>query len=243
MLLVYHGGVTTALVLSAGGLFGAWQAGVWKAVAARMPPDIVLGASAGAWNAWAIAGGATPEELAARWRDPRIGEVLRFGPHRTGFLCAEPLHAMARELFEAYRPRMPLAFPLVEVPGLRVRLVRETEVTWRHLAAACSIPFGCPPVEIEGRRYVDGGLRASLPLWAAAEMGADRALAAFCLTNWPFRLLRRLFRPVAVPGSLAVTRVIPPRDLGSVRDALVWSRGNIERWIAQGERDALRALG
>ncbi len=235
--------MATALVFSAGGLFAAWQAGVWKAAAARMPPDIVLGASAGAWNAWAIAGGATPEELAARWRDPRIGQVLRFEPHCTGLLCAAPLHVMARELFEAYRPRVPVAFPLVEVPSLRLRLVRENEVTWRHLAAACTIPFGCPPVEIEGRRYVDGGVRAGLPLWAAAEMGADRALAAFCLTNWPFRLLRLLLRPRPAPASVAVTRVVPPRNLGSLCDAVVWSRANIDRWIEEGERDALRALG
>src|SRR2546427_8151414 len=38
----------TALVLSGGGMFGAYQAGVWKALSHELSPDIVVGASVGA---------------------------------------------------------------------------------------------------------------------------------------------------------------------------------------------------
>ena len=55
--------MTTAVVFSAGGMYAAWEAGVWKAIAGQVRPDLIAGASAGAWNGWAIAGGATPEEL------------------------------------------------------------------------------------------------------------------------------------------------------------------------------------
>ncbi len=37
----------TALVLSAGGMFGAYQAGAWGEISARFQPDLVVGASAG----------------------------------------------------------------------------------------------------------------------------------------------------------------------------------------------------
>ena len=47
-------------------MFAAYQAGVWKAVSSAFRPDIVIGASAGALNGWAIAGGCEPDELAAR---------------------------------------------------------------------------------------------------------------------------------------------------------------------------------
>lgn len=234
--------MATALVLSAGGLFAAWQAGVWKAVHTVVCPDMVLGASAGAWNAWAIAGGATAQELEDEWRDPGIAGILRFGLHGTGCLRPEPLYAKAREIFERVRPQMPFAMPLVELPSLRVRLVREHEVTWRHLAAACSIPFGYPPVEIDGRRYVDGGLRSSLPVWAAEQMGAADVVAVNCLTAWPFRALRKIVRPRGPSAKLRVTRVEPRENLGSLRDALVWSPRNIERWIEQGERDGNRVM-
>ncbi len=168
---VYHKSVATALVLSAGGLFAAWEAGVWKALAPRFRPDIVVGASAGAWNAWAIAGGASGEDLCRIWRDPQIGKIMQFGPHRAGLLRPGALYASARQMFESFQPRCPFACTLVELPSLRLRLFRGPEITWRHLAATCAIPFGFPPVEIDGRRYVDGGLRGALPLWAAGGDG------------------------------------------------------------------------
>jgi NTE family protein len=230
------------LVFSAGGLYAAWEAGVWNALHTAVQPDMVLGSSAGAWIAWAIAGGATAEELANEWRDPRIGRILQFGPHLAGFLRPRPLYAKALELFDRFQPRMPFAMPLVEVPSLRVRLVREREVTWRHLAAAASIPAGYPPVAIDGRLYVDGGLRSSLPLWAAEEMGATEAIAVNCLTAWPFRALRAVVRPRLPSANLRVSLIEPSDPLGSLRDSLVWSRYNIERWIVQGERDGYRAM-
>src|SRR5450759_2213571 len=106
----------TALVLSAGGLWAAWEVGAWSVLRERFRPDLIVGASAGAWNGWAIAGGCTPLELARLWLDPATGEVMRFGPHATGFLRGEPLRAKARELFERFSPRVPFALTTVEIP-------------------------------------------------------------------------------------------------------------------------------
>jgi NTE family protein len=234
--------VAVALVFSAGGLFAAWEIGVWKALESHVRPDMVLGASAGALNAWSIAGGASAAEMEQEWLNPRSGKIIKFGLHSSGMLRPQPLHAKARELFERFQPRMPFGCTLVELPSLRVRLVREREMTWQHLAATCAIPFGYPPVRIDGRRYVDGGLRSSLPVWAAEEMGATHAIAVNCLTAWPFRLLRAIVRPRAPSPKLRVTLIEPSDDLGSLRDTAVWSPGNIERWMAQGERDANRAM-
>jgi NTE family protein len=228
----------TALVLSAGGLWAAWEVGVWSVLRDRFRPDLIVGASAGAWNGWAIAGGCTPQELARLWMDPSTGQVMQFGMHRSGFLRGGPLCAKARELFERFRPSVPFALTIVELPSLRSRIVRDREITWQHLAASCAIPFGFPPVEIAGHSYVDGGLRAGLPLWAAEELGAKRALALNVLNTPGFRLLHRMMRGKRAGASLEVIRVEPSNRLGSLRDALRWDAANIERWIAQGERDA-----
>jgi NTE family protein len=227
-----------ALVLSAGGLWAAWEAGAWSVLATKFRPDLVVGASAGAWNGWAIAGGATPEQLKRQWLEPRIGKIMQFHLHRRGVLRGEPLLEMAQELFDLYRPRMPFALTIVEVPSLRSHIVREDKVTWRHLAASCAIPFGFPPVEIDGRRYVDGGLRAGLPLWAAEALGARRALALNVLSTPGFRLLHGLMRGKRASSALEVTRLEPSRRLGSLRDAMVWNPNNIERWIEMGRCDA-----
>lgn len=232
----------TALVLSAGGMFAAWEAGFWKVLSERFQPDIIVGTSAGAWNGWSIAGGAAPEDLIREWIDPRTAGIMQWGLHRRGCLRPETLHARAAELFARFQPRLPFGLTLTELPWLRQVLVRDREITWSHLAASASIPLCFPSVEIQGRRYVDGGLRAALPLWAAEAMGATRILALQVLNTLPFQILRLVMRPRRPSRNIEVVQYEPSEPLGSLRDAAVWSPANMERWIALGERDALRAL-
>jgi len=234
--------VRTALVLSAGGMFAAWEVGVWKSLEGRWKPDLIVGASAGAWNGWAIAGGASSADLVAEWCDPLLAKLMRLGLHASGILSPEPLHQKARKLFDEYRPMLPFGLTMVEVPGLGLKLVRDGEITWQHLAATASIPFCFPPMKIGDRRYVDGGFRGSLPLWAAEEMGATRAIALNCLTTWPFRLLRAVMQPRQASQALEVVRVEPSYPLGSIRDASVWDSENVRRWIELGEKDGIKAM-
>ncbi|HEY2013129.1 MAG TPA: patatin-like phospholipase family protein [Bryobacteraceae bacterium] len=233
--------MTTALVLSAGGMFAAWEVGVWKALFGRLKPDLIVGASAGAWNGWAIAGGATPEELTREWMDPLTAKIMRRGLHRFGVLRPEILYQKSRELFSRFQPRLPFGLTVVEVPRMKPTLVRDAEITWQYLAATASIPFGFPPVEIRGARYVDGGLMGALPLWAAERMGATRAIAVNSLTMLPFRLLRKVLPPPRFSAALEVIHIEPSESLGSLRSATVWSESNIRRWIDLGERDGNRA--
>ena len=224
-------------------MFAAWEAGFWKVLGERFRPDMIVGTSAGGWNGWAIAGGATAQDLIREWADPRTGAIMHWGPHRTGCLCPDLLHAQAGDLFGRYRPRLPFGLTLTELPRLRPVLVRDGEITWQHLAATASIPLCFPPLEIGGRRYVDGGLRAGLPLWAAEVMGATRIVALQVLTTLPFRLLRLFMRPPRPGPAVPVMQFEPSTPLGSLRDAAVWSSDNIRRWIDLGERDARNAVG
>ena len=241
-----------ALVLSAGGMFGAYQAGAWKALAEIFQPDLVVGASAGALNGWAIAGGCPPDELIAAWMDSASASMMR--PHMPlrpwrGCFDPAPLERHVREFYARFRPRVPYSATVVEVPRLRLLRVPGEAITPAHLMATCAVPFGYPPVRIDGRLYVDGGLLDILPLWAAAEMGATRAIAVNALPRMPSRtlraavaLVRRLApRPPQAPG-LEVTVISPPAPLGSLRDAVIWSEGNARRWIEQGEGDVKAAL-
>lgn len=223
-------------------MFAAWEVGVWKALSNSIRPDLIVGASAGAWNGWAVAGGATAEDLARDWLDPSTARILHPGLHRAGCIRPEGMHAKARDLFTRYQPRLPFGLTIVEVPRFLLRLARDGEITWQHLAATASIPLALPPVEIGGRRYVDGGLLGALPLWAASEMGATRAIAVNCLTTWHFRFLRGILRPRKPRAPMEVTLIEPSRPLGSLYDAMVWNATNVERWIEQGMADGTAAL-
>jgi len=215
-------------------MFGSWQAGVWRGLASRLgPADLIVGASVGSLNGYAIAGGATPKELCGFWRAPEVG---RF----------RDLPRTIRILMERYPLRMEYALTLTDLAAMKARIVRGPDVTWRHLAASCAIPGLLPQQRIGGRWYSDGGLLNPLPAWAAADLGATRIIAVHALPEVPSVVLRPFvkgFRKVfghhpALPEGVQLITVQPERPLGSVRDALVWKLENVERWMALGEEAA-----
>jgi len=238
-------------VLSAGGMFGAYQAGVWKALSGRFHPEIVAGASVGALNAWAIAGGATPSELIERWRAPECASLATFRllqPPWRGVFDARPLHAHIRGLWETYRPRVDIGVVATEIPRCRPRLFRGPEIGWLRLAASCAVLLCYPQIRIEGRVYSDGGLLGALPVWAAARMGATRIVAVNVLARAPSRVAGwavRGFQALApgsppTPGEVEVCTISPSQPLGRLRDAVFWRREAVERAIEMGEEDATR---
>lgn len=246
----------TALVLSAGGMFGAYQAGAYQVIADSAPPDIVVGVSVGALNGWTVASGCSPAELIARWLDPAAGDALTLYPSyrwidlgRRGWFDPAPLRAQAEGLWREYEPRIPFGVVVIELPRLQTRLVTHPDVRPAHLHATCSIPLFLPPVEIDGRRYLDGGIFDKLPIWAAVEMGATRIVAIDSLPNvgkWWMHLgieLISLFKPaMRYPRDVEVILISPSEPLGDANAAVFWKRENVERWIELGMRDTARAL-
>jgi len=231
-------------------MFGAYQAGAWSVLADCFQPDLIVGASAGAVNAWAIAGGCSPEQLIQYWLTLECAATYRWQRPRAihgGLLDSRPLMARVDEIYASFRPKVECAIVITELARLRPRIFRGSEVTADVLRASTAI-FGIfEQVRIEGKVYTDGGTLAALPIWAAAELGAERVVAVNALPRLPglipqlfvavVRSLSR-FRPVA-PQGLEVIRIAPPGLLGSGRAAICWSRENAERWIEQGRRDAL----
>jgi len=64
------------------------------------------------------------------------------------------------------------AAPLHENPTLRMDLPLHDA-----LYASCALPLYFPPLELNGRRFADGGLRAVLPLDTARAIAADLVVA------------------------------------------------------------------
>jgi NTE family protein len=242
----------TALVLSAGGLYCAWQAGAWKAIAGVDPPDLVVGASAGALNGWPIAGGCAPDLLIERWLDPGTSDVLRLIPKygwRNGYFDPEPLRIQTEKMVAEFQPRIPFGVALVAMPRLQTILVQHPRVTAKHLLASCAIPLVIPSVAIDGVRYVDGALIDKVPVRGALEMGATRMIVLDCmpaLDIWWLRLgagaLKVLRARPRLPAGMESIVIQPREPLGDMRSGLLWKRENIERWIDLGFRDATRAL-
>jgi len=242
----------TALVLSGGGMFGAYQAGAWKALSREFAPDMVVGVSVGALNGWYIASGASADDLERHWLDPVSAGLMAY---RTPLLPwsifdPRPLEMRAKFLVENYKPRVDFGVVLLQLPRLQPKLVRDGEIGWRHLVATCSIPAVFPPVRIGGAFYCDGGLLEPTPIWAAAAMGATRVVAVNCSRFIPPWVVGMMMKGVcrwsrnSAPAASGVEVVmISPKDpFGRMYEGAVWRQENIERWIEMGETDAITAL-
>jgi predicted acylesterase/phospholipase RssA len=248
-------GAGDALVLSAGGLFAAYQAGIYKALWPYWKPDIVVGASAGALNGWLIAARVEPDELIEQWLHPEAGDAVRFRSRpslRKGYFDPAPLLAKAQRLQRDFRRQLPLGVVSVEVPRFRPRIFCDDEITPELLVASCSIPLFYPTVRINGRRMLDGGLFEPTPVWAAAVMGAARVIAINALpklTPWPIHLVLsgiHRMRKMPIPATLDVSLITPSGTMGNARQAVVWELANIRRWVEMGIRDGapfLKARG
>ena len=223
-----------ALVLSGGGLFGAYEAGAWSALESHFRPDLVVGASIGALNAWPIAGGASGDDLSQRWLNLNMDSIAQ---------ARQPIE----EIFSAYQPRIDVCVVLTDVLRLRPRSFLNQRITARHLAASCAIPFLLPAQRIDGVWYADGGLLNSLPLNAAIEQGATEIVAINVwapLPWWWFNAAHALRfvtgNRIRAPKGVKIHLLTPRKFLGSIRDSAVYKRENIQRWIEQGRLDATK---
>lgn len=239
----------TALVLSAGGMYGAYQAGAWRAIADVFQPDLVVGASIGAITGWAIAGGCDPDELVDRWLHLDAASRYPWKFPRSplhGVFDTTALQGAIREIYESFQPRVHYAMVVTDLLKLRPRVIRGNEVSWQHLVASTAIAGLFDQVRLGGRIYSDGGLLSAVPLWVAAEMGATKALVINVLPAPPGNIARtvvgavRMLSPfrAIVPTGIEVMRLGPPRLLGKPLESIYWTRANAEAWIRAGEEQA-----
>jgi NTE family protein len=230
-------------------MYGAYQAGAWRALADVFHPDLVVGVSIGAVNGWAIAGGCDPDELVHQWLHLDAAARYRWKFPRSprhGLFDTRALRHVLRHVYDSYRPRTEFALVATDVMRMKPRVFRGPEISWQHLAASAALPVLFDQVRVEGRTYTDGGLLAAVPEWVAAEMGATKALVINVLPSLPAHFarpfvdtMRRLFRfRIPVPNGLHTIHLGPSTLLGSPLESIYWTRANAEAWIRAGEEQA-----
>ena len=179
----------TAYVLGGGGALGSSEVGMVRALAEHgIRPDLVLGTSIGALNGAFIAadpGVEGAERLAAVWEavvrdgvflDNPVRQAARVARYRTHLLSNAPL----RHVLQTYLPvsrfeDLDVAFQCVAacIEDASGRWFSTGEIT-DPVIASCSVPGLFPPVLIEDRHYLDGGLVHSIPVGRALALGATR---------------------------------------------------------------------
>jgi NTE family protein len=182
--------VSTAFVLGGGGLLGAVEVGMLRALLeADVRPDLILGTSVGALNGALVA--ADPSDavigrLLGLWESAATTrEVYGDGPVRqvtravrtgTHLHSAKPLRdRLVQELGV-------LTFADLEVPfqccAARIEDASEHWFTEGRVTdavmASAAVPGLLRPAEVGGQHYLDGGIVNSIPVGRAVTLGAER---------------------------------------------------------------------
>jgi len=180
-----------AFVFQGGGSLTAPQVGMLRALqAAGIHPDLLVGSSAGALNAVAYATDPSAtgiDRLEQLWRSLRRRHVAAFsartllaalvGRH-DGLLSNEPLRVLLHSGLDGLVPTLLDDTPLpVHVVATELAtgspVVLSDGPTVPALLASGAFPGLYPPVYVHGRRLVDGGVSADVPVLQAEMLGAD----------------------------------------------------------------------
>jgi predicted acylesterase/phospholipase RssA len=224
-----------AVIFGAGGLFGAYHIGAWKVLSRHFEPELIVGVSIGSLIGWMFAAGYPIEQMEREWLTGVQYAPPRFRMPRSlldGLLDPTAVHAMMRDIVESMRPKIRYAAVACSLPKLEPVIFESPAITWRHLAASCAVPFMYDAQRIDGRILVDGGLRDTCPIQVARGLGATSILGLNCWKQAGGR-----FRSTEDSLSIGTPEFLAPR-----REAFVWKRENIERWMSIGERDAKEAV-
>ena len=181
-----------AFVFSGGSSLGALQVGMMRAIReVGIEPDFLVGTSAGAVNASFIGKGFTDErvtDLAGIWRGLRTKDVFPgLGVWSSlGALVGWGTLASPSGLQQIVERHVPATHDELAIPTAVIAsdLATGSAVAFRkgnlreHVLASTAIPGVFPPVTVDGRTFIDGGVSSHVPLLPARDLGA-RTMVVF----------------------------------------------------------------
>jgi NTE family protein len=182
--------MTTAFVLAGGGSLGAVEVGMLGALTAQGEhADFIVGASAGAINGTYFAAEPTAAgvaKLERLWRSLKREDVLPFSFKSLIGLMSRREYVVdsggLRRLLERHLSYRRIEEAAVPVYVVAADMLVGSEVLLSHgpvvdaVLASTAIPGVFPPVHIDGRDLVDGGVANNTPISTAMRLGADRII-------------------------------------------------------------------
>lgn len=180
----------TAFVLAGGGSLGAVEVGMLRQLLRwGEKPALVVGASAGAINSAYFAARPTLEGVASLeqiWRDMRRQDLFPLGLRSVLALLARQPYLVGsgglRSVLERHLPYARLQDAALPVHIVASDMVSGDEVLLSSgsvvdaVMASAAIPGVFPPVRIDGRMLVDGGVANNTPISTAVRLGATRVI-------------------------------------------------------------------
>jgi NTE family protein len=209
----------TAFVLGGGGRWGAVEVGMLRAlVEAGIQPDVIVGASIGAFNGALFAAEPAPggiDKLTELWTEVATSGLLETPLHervrsiarmRVALQDPGPLRRLLeRELTARTFEELRVPFQCV---AASIELAKEHWFTSGALIdalmASSAVPALLPPVEVAGEHFYDGGLVDSVPVDRAITLGASEIyVLQVGRLEKPLRAPKRLYETALVAFEIA----------------------------------------
>ncbi len=180
----------TGLVVEGGGMKCAYSAGVLdRFLDDGITFDECIGVSAGAGNVASYLAGQRGRNLRFYIEHPQDPQCMGWNQFfKNGsffnlpFIYGEVSNSTGRDPFYyAYAKENPAEFLLTTTDAKTgdARYFSKDEMKmndYRILMASCAIPALCPPMEIDGRMYYDGGVADPIPLQKALDDGCEKVV-------------------------------------------------------------------
>jgi NTE family protein len=182
--------MTTAFVLGGGGVLGAAEVGMLRALfEIEVTPDLVLGTSVGALNGAMVARDPTPaviERLTELWQDATTARAISDRPLRT---VRRAVSSGGTHLYSSsfMQQRLVAEFGTTTFEDLPVRFqvcaasIERAAEHWfvsgplvEAIMASAAVPGLLPPARVGDEHFLDGGIVNSIPLGRAIALGAER---------------------------------------------------------------------
>jgi NTE family protein len=271
--------VTRAFVLSGGASLGASQVGMARVLLEEgIHPELIVGSSVGAVNGAWLAGGCSPDELAEVWRSLRRQHLFptRLPLGLRAFL-GRANHYVSdsglRRLLERHvtfdrleDAQIPFAVVATEVPS-GAEVVLQSGPAIDAVLASAALPAVFPPVTIDGRVLIDGGVVNNTPITTAIELGAtdvwvlstgsscaltEPPTSAFAMAMHSVGLMvqRRLALEIAIRDYDVPVHLIPPPcpidispvDFSQTVELIDRAETGTRQWLADGQPDSMHLL-
>ena len=267
---------TTAFVLAGGGSLGAIEVGMMHELLAwGETPSFVVGASAGAINGAYLAAAPTPagvSKLEAIWLGLKRQDLFPFNLGSVLGLLARRAHLVdsrgLRQVLERHLPYAQLQEAAVPIHIVASDMVTGEEVVLSSgpavdaILASAAIPGVYPPVSLDGRLLVDGGVSNNTPISTAMRLGATRIIVlptgfACALKAVPASAIGRAMHALSLLvarqlvhdaerfASSVELRIVPtlcpldcsPYDYSSAATLIQRAAESTRLWLAQGGLD------
>ena len=248
------------LVLSGGGSTGAYQMGVIKALQElKINPDIVVGTSIGSINgAMYVSGGI--EQAYNMWNELSFASVfdknIEYNSQKDEFMVIrkyvasaikggiEPNNLKANlikyvDLDKFYKSPIDYGLATVSFPSLRSIKLTKKEIAKEKLLDYIIASATVYPIfklkKIDNKRYIDGGVRDTIPYDLAIKLGAEKIIIVN--TSYFFKYAKI---PKKITNKYEVTIIRPRNNTGP---SLMFEAKQARKNIKYGYNDAMKILG